>query len=318
MNISQNVKKKFQSIKIVNDWYTKKKWRQKKASYGEEHPEHTFYVIRRATCKVGLFSHVTTNLGQIEYALSKGYIPVIDMKNNANTYLEEEQIGKVNAWEFYFKQPCAYSLEDIARSKNIILGNGLITEDNEYPGFTMLHDSREFKRWHDLSQKYLMVNDNIRQEAGGLFQKMFGQERVLGVLCRGTDYIRSKPKGHPVQPTPEQITEKAEEMMRRTNCRWIYLATEDEQYYQSFLKKFGASLKVSDAKRCTKEGQFNINDISYNRPNDRYLKGKDYLINILLLAKCNCLLAGAAGGTYGALLLNEGYEEKYIFDLGLY
>ena len=52
--------------------------------------------------------------------------------------------------------------------------------------------------------------------------------------------------------------------------------------------------------------------------NDKYLKGREYLINILLLAKCNCLVAGSVGGTYGALLLSEGYEYQFVFDLGFY
>ena len=51
---------------------------------------------------------------------------------------------------------------------------------------------------------------------------------------------------------------------------------------------------------------------------ERCLGGRAYLINILLLAKCNCLVAGSVGGTYGALLLSNGYEYEYVFDLGVY
>ena len=51
---------------------------------------------------------------------------------------------------------------------------------------------------------------------------------------------------------------------------------------------------------------------------ERCLGGRAYLINILLLAKCNCLVAGSVGGTYGAILLSDGYEYEYVFDLGVY
>lgn len=315
---SIKLKERIQKIDCINQLYTIWKWRQKKVSYGKEHSEQTFYVIRRASCKVGLFSYVMTNLGQIEYALQKGYIPVIDMQNNANTYLEENQIGKINAWELFFKQPCGFGLDDIMKSKNVILSCGLITEKSEYPAQKILNDQKEFKRWHELSRMYLKPKDSLKQITEQLKEEMFQKRRVLGVLCRGTDYVRMKPHGHPVQPTIEQMFEKTDEMMEKQKCEWIFLATEDDSYYQAFRRRYGERLKITDAKRCKDTGKFNINDVAYDRPDDRYLKGRDYLINIMLLAECDCLLAGAVGGTYGALLLNERYDEKFIFDLGVY
>lgn len=305
-------------IKFVDELYIKYKWRQRKVSWGNKEEDKVFYVIRRATCKVGLFSYVMTTIGQIEYAIKRGYIPVVDMQNNENTYLDKELVGKKNTWEYYFKQPCGYSLQDIRQCKNVILGNGLITEKSEYPTSRIFKDNEEFKRWYDICKKYVTVQDDIRKDVREKYESLFGGERVLGVLCRGTDYVRLQPHGHPVQPTIEQMIEKAKDMKRECNCKWIYLATEDEQYYQAFLDQFGDELRVTEAKRCAEDGKFNINDISYDRENDRYLRGREYLMNVMLLSKCPCLLAGAVGGTYGAMLLSNGYEQRYIFDLGVY
>ena len=58
--------------------------------------------------------------------------------------------------------------------------------------------------------------------------------------------------------------------------------------------------------------------MSFGRKNDKYLRGREYLINILLLSECDCLVAGSAGGTYGALLIGKEYEYQYIYDLGVY
>lgn len=310
------VKQMIQAIPFANDIYTRWKWRERRVSYGEENPDKCFYVIRRATCKVGLFSHVMTNLGRIEYALNQGYIPVVDMQNNGNTYLEEGQVGQVNAWEFFFKQPCGYGLQEIGRSKNVILGDGIITDQTEYPSEKMLDNRDEFQRWNALSQKYLKVNEIIVDEAKQLFREMFHGERVLGILCRGTDYVKMKPHGHAVQPTPKQMIEQADRIIEEYHCRWVYLATEDEEYYQVFANYYNDRLKVTKAMRCNTDG--NINDVSYEREDDRYLKGKEYLINILLLSKCNCFLAGAVNGTLGAMLLSEGFEYTKIFNLGVY
>ena len=66
--------------------------------------------------------------GACAYAVKQGYIPVIDMQNGRNTYLEEGKVGRENAWEYYFEQPCGYRLADIRDAKNVILSDGLITE----------------------------------------------------------------------------------------------------------------------------------------------------------------------------------------------
>lgn len=313
-----NVKRILQSLPVLNDAYTTFKWRERKVSYGKENADKIFYVVRRATCKVGLFSYVMTNLGLIKYALEKGYIPVIDMKSMRNTYLEDEQVGKTNAWEFYFKQPCGYSLEDINRSKNIILSSGLITEKNMYPDQSMLLDLYKTNYWREIVSRYLKVNEIIQIEVDNIYQELFGTKKVLGVLARGTDYIHNRPFNHPIQPTVEELQEKIDEVIYVYQCKYIYLATEDDAIFHKLKEIYGNQLIATDAKRCmTKENQ-NINDITYERMNDKYLRGKEYLINILLLAKCNCLLAGNVNGSMAASLLTKGYEYQYIFDKGVY
>ena len=303
---------------MVDSVYVRYKWREKKISPGKYNPDITFFVVRRATCKVGLFSHVMTNMGLVRQALELGYIPVIDMQGNENSYLEKDEIGKKNAWEFYFEQPCGYTLEDVRNSKNVILSSGLITEKNIYPGREITLDKELCQEWRAFFHKYLKVRPEIRKEAETLHHTLFGGKKVLGILCRGTDYKNNKPVNHPVQPEAAQVIRKARKIIKLHNCEWIYLATEDEEIYEKFKAEFGERLKVTDARRCRNTGNANINDIIFEGKHDRYRKGKEYLINILLLSMCDCLVAGSVGGTYGALLMSDGYEYEYVFDLGLY
>lgn len=312
------IRKVIKSIPIVDNLYVKWKWRERRITMGKENPDKTFYVIRRATCKVGLFSYVMTNMGLVKQALKNGYIPVIDMQHNMNTYLEKEELGINNAWEFFFEQPCGFSLKDVSHSKNVILSNGLITKKSIYPGKEITENRELCAEWRTLFAKYLRVRGDISGEVDVLYNKLFEGKRVLGVLCRGTDYINNRPKNHPVQPEPGEVIKKAVEVMEQYSCELLYLATEDEGIYQKFKVEFGEKLRVTQAKRCDESGNANINDIGYQRDRDRYLKGKEYLENILLLAKCNCLVAGSVGGTYGALLMSKGYEYEYVYDLGIY
>ena len=302
----------------LNQRYTKWKWRERRVSYGTENPDKTFFVVRRATCKVGLFSYVMTNMGLVRQAVEHGWIPVIDMQGNANTYLDEGEVGKKNAWEYFFRQPCGYSLEDISKSRNVILSCGLISEKSRYPGKEIVSDRRARAEWKRLFDRYLLVREDIIKETDALFEAMFHGEKVLGVLCRGTDYLSNRPKNHPVQPEPQEAIRKAREVMREHHCRRIYLATEDEDIYRQFREAFGDALQVTKAKRSENIGHENINDAMMKGERERCLGGRAYLINILLLARCNCLVAGSVGGTYGALLLSNGYEYEYVFDLGVY
>ena len=313
-----SLKQRIQQIKIINEPYTRWKWRERRVSFGKAYPDKTFFVIRRAECKVGLFSHVMTNMGMVDYALKKGYIPVIDMQNSMNNYLEEEKRGKENAWEYYFKQPCGYSLTDINEAQNVILSDGLITKAVSYPDFGIATDEEQFHYWHDFFRRYLKVTDDIARKYETARESLLGNEKVLGVLARGTDYVASRPKGHPIQPTAEQIIVKSREVMERHSCQRIYLATEDASIYEKLKAAFGEKLIAPNTKRYVTVGGQNINDLMGEGGNQKAANGREYLLSIMLLAGCDCLVAGNAGGTHGALLMNTEYEYKYIFQLGTY
>lgn len=313
------LKKYFQKCTELNKFYTKIKWRQRRVSYGKENPDKTFYVIRRATSKVGLFSYVMTNLGHIKYAVENGYIPIVDMQNNANTYLEECEIGRKNAWEFYFKQPCGYTLSDISRSKNVILGNGIIDGSINFPGALIAHDDKAFALWKQIADNYLSVTDEIDEAIEAERKRLFSNDKMLGVLARGTDYVHSRPYKHPVQPEVQDIITKCTEVMEEYQCKKIYLVTEDKDIFNEFVRVFGNKIVSLDVERyCAFPGE-NINDVMQrNETKSVYQRGREYLLSVLLLSRCNCLVAGNAGGSQAALLFSNGYEYKYVFDLGVY
>lgn len=314
--MNKNIKQQIKKIRFINDAYTKYKWRERKVSYGEENPDKTFYVVRRAGSKVGLFSLVMTSLGYMRYALEHRYIPVIDMCNEDNTYMQPDRRG--NVWEYYFEQPCGYTLEDIQHSRHVIIGNGLIDGSIPFPGEDIAYNQKELDKWKEVADRYLIVRPEIRKEADELWKKLAGQGRVLGVLLRGTDYVNSRPKNHPVQPTVDQAIDRMNEILSKEKFDRIYLATEDAGIYKKLYDRYGEMIVSMDVERYTTTETENINDISVKKSTNRYQMGRDYLINILLLAKCDYLLAGNAGGSQGALMFREHNSPKYIFNLGRY
>lgn len=323
MKLQQNLKSALQRITWLNRMVIRSKEREKKVSYGAENPGKTFFVIRRNAPNAGLYSFVLTNLGWIRYAVEKGYIPVVDMQSFYNTYLTKDQVGKRNAWEFFFQQPCGYSLKDIQRSRHVILSS--INSPKEAPHTGLEKNPEELAEWRHMADCYLHFVPEIEDQIQRRKKELFDGHRVLGVLCRGTDYVGQRPPEHPVQPSAEQVIQKAEEMREKMHCDQIYLATEDMEVYRKFHRFFGESLCVNEEKRYENIGTQNLNefvDEENSRASDpamaHYQKGFDYAVTIGLLAQCQGFVGGRASGSYGALLQEKHYEEVFLFDLGLY
>lgn len=86
-------------------------YKEHKRTYGFRNRDKVFYVICPSASSQGLFSIHNYVLWKVRYAIDHGYIPVVDYQNYANMYLEPQLVGKVNAWEYYFKQPTQYGLK---------------------------------------------------------------------------------------------------------------------------------------------------------------------------------------------------------------
>lgn len=294
-------------------------WEEHIRHYGRENPDKTFYVIRRRDAYCGLFSLYITTLVRIDEALKKGFIPIVDMQNSFNLYLDEEKIGKENSWEYYFEQPMNYSLNDIIKSKNIVIGDGSVPKMFPYLDVNFLYGKEgNIEYWRKLAQKYIRVNREIQAYVDEQYDKFFSKkDKVLGIRCRGTDYIREKPKNHPRQPEIEDILREAKRIIKEYQCSKIFLMTEDNSYYQACKNEFGNMLTVFKNKFAVYESGC-IGKAMYEQAENKCTLGMDYLVETMLLGKCACLCAGCVSSTVGVLLMANKYEYMYLFDLGIY
>ncbi|SEQ36198.1 MULTISPECIES: hypothetical protein [Butyrivibrio] len=301
-------------FKALNEY----RWREHMTHPGSKYPDKTFYVIRRHDMYAGLFSFVATNIASIKLCLDNGYVPVIDMKSSRNSLLLPGEVGKINAWDRLYDQPFGFDLDDVKMARNVILGS--IHPPENFPDYRMLEDEDELKMWNELGRKYVrdcMKAEDI-QKTDDYMKENFGVDgRVLAVVARGTDYISKKPWNHPIQPDVKTMIEDAKKLMEEKECDYLYLATEDNAIWDMFEEAFPGKL-------------YSYQKQHYDVPDGKYIadvandiqapleRNREYLISILIVSKCNCLLAGASGGTYGALLMTDGYEYKNIYNLGRY
>lgn len=305
--------------RCFKDEKKKRYWREKKKHWGKENPDKTFYIIRRNYSYSGLFSIYITTLARIDEALKKKYIPIVDMQNSFNIYLDEEKIGKENAWEYYFEQPMGYTLDAVKKSKNIIISDGSVPEMFPYMDIEFLMGKKgNIEYWKKIAKKYIRVNAEIRETAKHIYNKLFSKnDKVLGVRCRGTDYKKMKLTNHPIQPEIPEVLREVKRIVDEYFCTKIFLMTEDITYYEACKEKFG-DMVVTYKDNFVKYTEGAIGEAMYNQVKSKYMMGRDYLLETLLLAECNCLCAGCVSSTVSVLLMAENYEYIYLFDLGVF
>lgn len=223
-------------------------------------------------------------------------------------------------WDWYFEQPFSqesFSVPPAATCERV--------KCFFVPHFSDIYDQKKRSLWCNIYKNFVRFNkktsDYINQEYNEL---AFSSRRVLGVICRGTDYLRLKPAGHPIQPSISDIIQECKKIMSEYNYTHIYLATEERKIRDIFEESFPNLILENrrqyydDIYDQNPNIQF-IKEVKFNRENNNFLSGLEYLSSITLLSRCRALIGGNCGGTLGAIFLNDNkYEYTHIFDLGVH
>lgn len=306
-------------------------YRGKFKQFGNLNDDKTFYVIRRRPPGGGFFSNFMFVMGHISIANNKGYIPVVDMENYHTFYSEDNVIVNTkNVWEYYYNQPSSYSLKEVYNSKNVCLSSmvfprkSLITRPND----GKLPSDIEIEKCNEIIRTQIVMKENVlsfvTDKKNDLFSEKLKQsavgEGILGCLYRGTDYTVNKPYGHSIQPTVEELIEIVRKKRDEWDMEYVYLVTEEEKVVSAFKNAFAEKLICSNSMRHeTYEGKSKIPNVRFERENDRYISGLEYLSDIVLLSECDSIVTTITCGAYVALCYNGNkYLHKHIINLGIY
>jgi hypothetical protein len=297
--------------------------KENKKTFGNENADKIFYIIGFPRNKDGLLFIILCNLSHIAYSLNKGYIPIVDLQNYDNQYLDSGTLYKENSWEYYFDQPMGFTMDSINKSRNIIISNKLQMPNLDYKiDFYIFNNQDRLLYFRNVFKSYIKFNNTTTEYLSNeLNFIMADKKKVLGVLCRGTDYLLKKPAGHPRQPEPAEVIDRARQVMKDFNCSHIYLATEDMDIYDLFKQNFSDKLLTNNQKRYRSKDLENIDFISQiegGRKRDKYLLGLEYLSSLNILSKCSCFIGGRTAGTVGVYLMTDGFEYDYVWDKGFY
>ena len=302
--------------------------RQCKTSYGIEHPDKTFFVIRRHAYDEGLFSMLNYVMAGLHRAEVFNYVPVVDLKNCYSAILQSEETkGKENAWEYFFKQPAGYSVEDIECSRHIVLSD--MNSLGEIPDYYYGIEGMNLELWSKLYRKYIRYSDYVTEKLEVVEKETpFQNKRVLGITIRrgiewGYSVGAENYMTYPMQLDFAGYIDLIKQKMQEWDCDHVFVSIDDKEGAEILREEFGDRLLIMDrARRVYFKGGKPMDSEEKNRTEDAKYEGmsqKDkieretlYLIETILLSRCNCLIATKTSANVAALMMNGGnYEHIY-------
>ena len=238
------------------------------------------------------------SISHILYELAMGYIPIID-----DTW---------GVWNQFFEQPVE-SLGTDEKIEDIEISD----EPSTLSTPTLIAYSKTVRKvWGRLISDFCRLNEKEKQYIENECHDVLSKgNRVLAIVCRGTDYkIANMEK----QPVVSDVITEAQKWMSKFDYDKIYLATEEEAIYDQFEAAFPGKILVNKRtyydKAMKEQNVKFIGQVSFNRENDNYLKGLEYLSSIIIVSRCKALLGGYCGASNMALLYNgEKYERFKIY-----
>ena len=267
----------------------------------------TYYIIRYMSEVEDLSDIYRMTMGHVYYALSKGWLPVVDMQNYPNLYLLSEKLGKENSWEYYFEQPLKIKLEQAYNGENIVLSDGFKIEP--YPDYsTNLLEKKDdtLAEWRMLVKwGFLKVKAEFADEIAGIHEELFlPKERVLGVFLQGKDD----------SPSIESATAIAEAKFTEWKCNKIFLITQSQSVVEAFKNKFDDKCILLDQLDVEYYNSDTTTDSESSELEDEpFLRGKKYLTQMVLLSTCNFLIAERCGDATNAMLMTSKFANTYFF-----
>lgn len=305
------------------------KGREKEVSFGEKNPDKTFFVIRPfyymetnelITTISNLLYHYYRTLQHLSYAIKNGWIPVIDWENYGPfPHGEDEPVnGTRNCWEYFWNQPSEYTLEEVYQSKHVILSSQNTVDYQLIPPVAFYTPfSRYVSRLIELCpqyDQYITLNEPtasyVQKRQDELFPK---NARILGVSVRGAAYGAKRIPGHPVQPDIDNLIIETKEKMEEWKLDYVFFCCEMAEKVEKMKEAFGDKLISLPRKRYEKLPTSEDNPLYV--PGQRYQTNLDYLTEMALLSRCDCLLAGMSGGVRTAIIWNAGqYRKIQIFE----
>ena len=221
-----------------------------------------------------------------------------------------------------------FRVDELMKYFALDLEDDKATDDNTLvvPSFMALSKTKFLKGIpHSVDESIL--TSKFRADMDEYYDALFGDEKVLGVMIRGTDYITSGMTGDRMMASASQMAPLIHEWVDKYGFERVFLATEDEDALEYMRGEFGnhvvalsqERLKLSDLR------QNEILSVYEKEHADGMYEEKledttiNYFYALYMLSKCDSFIcSGRCNGTDIVKSLNNGrFSHFYKFAVGI-
>lgn len=268
-------------------------WCKEKRNYGDKNKEKTIYLLDYVCNNEGLVSIIRWTLAHIRWIRERGGIPVVNLSKFPNQYLNRES---ENMWDYFFEQVSEVTVAEAYDSSNVIC----FSDNDIFLGEAKINPYQ--RKWMNMPDKkefeeIAKLNTETKSYISEHMPKEIGKSRILGVVARGTDFRNEAAAKNDKEWRQnvvgiDKLVSACRYYMETLNCEYVFLATEDADYFRKFEDCFGGQLLSVLQKRVS----YNYRDNEYVQVKDlMQIKdgkefGRNYLTIIQSLASCNALL----------------------------
>ena len=304
-----------------------------------------YCIFRCYTPPTGVLSTANVYIFMYEWAIDKGYIPIMDMEFEYD--FMNFKLGEDNVWEDVFEQPL--SVKDVLKKDWVLVkrqwvGDAWLPKTcldiNGVKSDIRIHTVRDnwreyYSKVNTYTKKCWNFRKDLIEEFENEYSYVFKEENVLGVALRepfsvDADKIRKNPNAidvynkHPKVMGLNEIVEVIKEYIIEHNCSTIFVSTMYEESINLFKDVFGDKVVYVNRERqsldkldspvwgMTAEQIYNYYK-EIELADSRKDRNVTYVKEVLALSRCDYLIGAPCGASIAALSINGGkYKDVYI------
>ena len=241
----------YNSINVMNSIF----WCCKRECFGKRNKNQQILLIDYAGGEAGLSDYIKYTYAYYWIAKKRGWKCVIDLSHKPNQYLTCETENE-DMWEYFFESLSDMPLSEVYESASVIRcsTNGVkmtVWFDNPYIRMILRSVIS------DDVMKTVRFNKETEEEIKKYMPEVLTRKednRVLGVILRGTDYREeaNKSRGRVIAVAKlEKVVAKCKFIMKLYGYEYLFIATEDSEYFEKMKEEFGDKCLYVDQKRVS-------------------------------------------------------------------
>ena len=239
-----------------------------------------------------------------------------DMYSNGNCIVYDKDYEI----QFNIKNPFEYYFEPLFNTENIIeeifINYNNCCNEITYGNFDLKYKNK-YKEIRDMFFKSYKIKDDILNFINNYEELNFNCDKILGVHIRASDMMATGQNKN-----IEYFINKIKEVIEQNVINKIFIATDDNEVIQKCVNIFNNKkiLYLDNIERVDKSNSSighhdRINTTNYNYNNRKYhnyLCGKEVIIDIFLLSKCNYFIRSYSAVSDLAIFFSDKIQKIYI------